>query len=253
MSMSMLPIATLFAISAPAQDAAERAPTIQVLGTATVETPPDRARISYWVNGEGKTADAASAALAARNTAVVDGVRTLLGRGAEVTASEVSVTQVRGPDCDRQGGYTPRLSEGPCAVIGHVATLQGHIRTAVVDKAATAVGLVARLGARDARIQAYELGDRSAALRRATAAAVADARARAEALATGAGVRLGELIALNDPNASNDEVNDAGVRRRIMNDLAAPPAMLATAVPIAVTPRPIQTQARVNARFAIAR
>lgn len=253
MLTTMLLGAGLFGAPALIQDAAERTPTIQVLGTATVETPPDRARLNYWVNGEGKTADAASAALAARNKAVADGVRALLGRDAEVTASEISVTEVRGPDCDRQGNYNPRLSEGPCAVIGHVATLQGQVKTAAVEKAATAVGLAARLGARDARIQAYELSDRSAALRRATAAAMADARARAEALATGAGVRLGELVALNDPNASNDEVHVAGLQRRVMDVPGVSSASLANAVPIAVTPRPIQTQARVNARYAIVR
>lgn len=249
-----MPAMLLIALALPmAQDATDRTPTIQVLGTATVETPPDRARIAYWVNGEGKTADAASAALSARNKAIADGVRSLLGREAEVTAGEISVTEVRGPECTRRGDYDLRLSEGPCAVVGHVATLQGQVKTGAVDRAATAVGLAARLGARDARIQAYELSDRSTALRRATAAAVVDARARAEALATGAGVRLGDLLALNDPNASNEEVMAASLQRRVMEVPGVSSASLAVAVPIAVTPRPIQTQARVNARFAIAR
>jgi len=244
----------LLAAPVAAQDAPDRVQFIQVVGTATVATPPDRARLIYWVNGEGKTADAASAALAAKNKAIGDGLRTLLGRDTEVTAGEVSVIEVRAPECDNGNGYnrSPRLSEGACAVIGHIATLSGAVKTPAVDKAATAAGLAARLGARDARVQGFELSDRASALRRATAAAVADARARAEALATGAGVRLGDLLTLSDPNASGDEIVVHGSLANAR--MAGPPAPPAPPpVEIAIKPRPIETQARVNARFAILR
>lgn len=247
--------AALLAAPAVAQDADDRLATIQVVGIATVETPPDRARLAYWVTGEGKTPDEATTALAAKHRTIRDGLQALLGRDTHLAAGDVSVSEVRSPQCAGPGDYDnrPRLSEGACAVTGYIATLQGTGRTTAVGKAATAAGLAARLGARDARVPGFELSDRNAAQRRATAAAIADARAKAEAMATGAGVRLGELVMLNDQIGGGDimvtgsHAEDIGRFRRTPAP-AAPPA-----VAIDITPRPIETQARVYARFAIAR
>lgn len=204
------------------------------------------------MHGEGRTPDTASAALAAKNKAIGDGLRRLLGADTEITGSDATVAEVRAPECDARQNYDsrPRLSEGACAVIGHIASLRGLVKTAAVDKAATAVGLAARLGARNTQLQGFELSDHSAARQRATAAAIVDARTRAEVLANGAGVRLGELLTLSDPNGPSDDVTFRvmGVRRRVedIGDFAPP-------VAIDIKPRPIETQMRVNARYAIAR
>lgn len=235
--------------AAAAQDSNDRAPVIQVVGVGTVSTKPDVANIVYWVTGEGRTADEASAALAAKNKAIAGALAALLGRETMLSSGEVSVTEARSPDCQRGGNPQARLSEGPCAVTGYIANLQGNVRTGAVDKAGTAAGLAARLGARDARLQGFQLGDPGEAQRRATAAAIANARVKAEAMAAGAGVRLGDLLALNDQNAGNEiriVANDVG-------DLPSPRLGLAPAVEIAVSPRPIETQARIFARYAIAR
>ncbi len=164
--------AALIAAPALAQTEPERPPNIQVQGTATVETIPDRAQISYSVRGEGKTADDASRSLAATQKAIRDGLGVLLGKATEMTTGDVVLNEVRGPQCDANPYARQRMSEGDCAVVGYVATIAGMVRTAAIDQAGTAVGLAARLGARDARIQRFELADPSTARGRATAAAI---------------------------------------------------------------------------------
>ncbi|WP_162236470.1 MULTISPECIES: SIMPL domain-containing protein [unclassified Sphingomonas] len=247
----ILGTAALIAVPALAQTEAERAPNIQVQGSATVETRPDRARMAYSVRGEGKTADDASRALATTQRAIRDGLGGLLGRDTEMTTGDVAIGEVRGPQCDTNPYGRPRLSEGDCAVVGYIATISGMVRTGAIDRIGTAIGLAGRLGARDARLQNFELADVAAAKRRATAAAIVDARNRAETLATGAGVRLGDLLALTDQTGINDVVvQSLGVSRS-----AGPPAPPAPPppIPIDVKPKPIETRATVYARFAIAR
>ena len=241
----------LFAAPAAAQQANEKTPVIQVVGVATVSTKPDQANLIYWVTGEGKTADEASASLASKQEAIVAGVSGLLGRDTQLSSGEVSIIETRSLQCDGPGNVNnrPRLSEGPCAITGYVASLQGTGRTRAVDKAGTAAGLAARLGARDARVQGFQLSDPADAQRRATAAAIANARTKAEAMAAGAGVRLGDLISLNDQNGGSDIV----MRAADIGSLPRVSASLAPAIEISLSPRPIDTQARVYAQFAIAR
>jgi len=241
-------IFTLSSAPAVAQQQPDAAPSIQVVGTATVSTSPDGANLVYRVAGEGRTADEASAALAAKHKAITQGLAGLLGADTQASAGEVIVVEARAPECDgpNNSRNRPRLSTGACAVTGYVARLQGNVRTGAVDKAGTAAGLAARLGASDARLQGFFLADPQAAQRRATAAAIADARAKAEAMAAGAGVRLGPLITLNDQNAGGEiVVSGASMETPQMMGDPLPP------VAIDITPRPIETRARVHARFAI--
>ncbi len=239
----------LTATPALAQSGDDRVPVIQVLGVGTVSTPPDVATITYTVRGEGKTADDASTALATKQRAIAAELTALLGRGARLSSGDVSVIEARSDKCENFSGYNsrPRLSEGDCVVTGYIATLQGTARTGAIDRAGTAVGVVARLGAREAQIQGFSLSDPAAAQRRATIAAIAAARAKAEAMAAGAGVKLGELLALNDPDTRMDmrmQVDDIG-HMSLGNARAR--------VEIPVSPKPIDTQVRVNARYAILR
>ena len=87
--VGMVPV--LFACPALAQEAGDRQPAIQVVGTATVSTKPDVANLVYWVTGEGKTADEASSSLATKQKAIVGGLAGLLGRDTQLSSGEVSV------------------------------------------------------------------------------------------------------------------------------------------------------------------
>lgn len=249
MRIATMLLVGLAATPAMAQSGDDRVPVIQVLGVGTVSTPPDVATITYTVRGEGKTADDASTALATKQRAIVAELTALLGRGARLSSSDVGVIEARSDKCENFGGYNsrPRLSEGDCVVTGYIATLQGTARTGAINRAGTAVGVVVRLGARDARIQGFSLRDPAAAQRRATAAAIAAARAKAEAMAAGAGVKLGNLLALYDPNAQMDMAITADDIEHMSLGNARP------RVEIPVSPAPIDTHARVNARYAIVR
>lgn len=247
MRIATMLLAGLTATPAMAQSADDRVPVIQVLGMGTVSTPPDVATITYSVTGEGKTADDASTALATKHQAIVNELRSFLGRDALLSSGDVSVTEARSDKCDTddEDSARPRLSEGDCAVTGYIATLRGAARTGAVDRAGTAVGVTVRLGARDARIQGFSLRDPATAQRRATAAAIAAAHAKAEAMAIGAGVKLGNLLALNDPNAQMNltiSADDMGALQR---------APGVRRVEIAITPKPIETEVRLTARYAI--
>lgn len=239
----------------PAAAAAQQVPaerTIRVTGVGVVRTPPDLARIDYWIRGEGVTPDAASQALAARQRAVAGALAQLLGAGTDVTTSNVLVIEVKEKGCD-DSGYNgqPRLSQGACAVTGYLARAQGLVRTRAVEKAGTAVGLAARLGASDARLSAFELADRAAAQRAATAAAIADAKVRAEAVAAGAGARLGALVSVND-QASYAPADLGAFPNALAAPPPPPPEQMAAPVAIDVKPAPIETRQQVFVSYGIA-
>lgn len=247
---AMILAAALLPMTAAAQEAPGQR-TIRVTGVGKVRTPPDVARLQYWVRGEGATPDAASAALAAKQKAILGGIVSLLGAGTEPTTGDVTIIEVRDRGCDDNRGYggQPRLSQGACAVIGHVATMQASVRTRAIEKAGTAAGLAARLGASDARLTGFELAAPADAQRRATAAAIADAKARAQAVASGAGERLGPLLSVSDQNGfSPAEIVVTGARAMAPPPPPPPPPP----VEIDVKPAPIETQQQVFVTYAIA-
>lgn len=223
---------------------------IQVMGVGKVSTMPDIALIAYWTAGEGKTPDDASSMLVARQKAIVGGVNGLLGGKAQISNSELVVIAVRGPDCQRgNNSNQPRLDEGPCAIVGYLATIRGTIRTTEIGKAGTAVGLASRLGARDARLQMFELSDRQSAYSAAMEKAIIDARRQAATIAKAAGAKLGPILQLRDQNfRPADEIVAPYIT------VSAPPAPPAPRAPIeiGVNPQPIETNAQVYVSFAIA-
>lgn len=241
----MLIAITLAGLQAPA----ELPSYIQVTGTGTVSTLPDRADIAYSIAGEGKTPDEATAALSNRQKEIVAGIDDLLGGAAKVTTSQVYISEVRLPECDPNGyNGRPRLSVGACAVTGYVATLQGMVRTSAVSMAGTAVGVVGRLGARDARIQQFRLADPAAAMRRATAAAIADARTKGEAMASAAGVGLGDVLNVSD-QSPNDNVIAQDIALFSNEGLRRVPVSIA----VPLSPEPIETRTRIFVRFLVRR
>ena len=189
----VLVAAALVAVPAVAQTAIAQTRTIDVSGHGKVEFPPDTADIHYWVRGEGKSADDATRAMANSQTAVENGLKDFLGPEARITNSDLVVIEARDPNCKIDPGRAT-LSEGQCAIVGYVAQAQTDVRTSNVAKAGTAVGLASRLGARDARLQGYELRDTAKARDEAMTRAVNDARAQAQVLAAAAGGRLGRAI-----------------------------------------------------------
>lgn len=240
--------ALIGATAASAQDASPPH-VIQVTGIGRVSTMPDVALIDYWVAGEGKTSDDASSALVAKQKAIIGGVGGLLHGAAQISNSNLVVIAVRGPECrNNDFNQQPRFDEGPCAVIGYLATIQGTIRTPQIGEAGTAVGLASRLGARDARLRAFELSDRQTAYSVAMERAVADAKKQAAAIAKAAGEKLGPILMLRDQNFRGaEDIVVTGTR------VSAPPPPPPPRAPveIGVAPQPIETSAQVFVGFAI--
>lgn len=249
MRFSAVSIALACAAPALAQEAPPQARTIQVMGSAKVSSMPTIAVIDYWTTGEGKTSDEASNTLVARQKAITDGVGALLEGTARMTNSNLVVIAVRGQQCQISNGYNsaPQISEGACAIVGYVATIQGNIRTSLIAKAGTAVGLASRLGARDARMQGFLLADGSAAKREAVAEAIADAKHQAMAIATAAGERLGPILAIRDQDYGANDIGIIGLRA----PAPPPPPQVSQAVEIAVKPQPIDTTAQIYVTFAL--
>ena len=236
----------LAAVPAPAAAADRPPPRITVTGSASVATPPDVATVGYSVHGEGATPDAALGMLVAKRTAIDGGLAGLAG-ATPGEGGEVSVREVRGHDCNRDGNDEPQLSTGACAIIGYTADLSLRFRTAAVRDAGTMAGLIARLGGSNARVEGFALTDETPARRRAVAAALADARQKADAIAVAAGVRLGSVLSASDGSGGPaEDVVVTGSRASAPALVTPPPILLDT------KPQLIQTAAQITVVYQIA-
>src|SRR5206468_1665229 len=140
----------------------------------------------------------------------------------------------------------PAIAEGECAILGYLATSQADVRTANIGQAGTAVGLASRLGARDARLQGFELRDTRSARSEAMTRAVRDARSQAQILAAAAGSHLGRVL-----NIRYGSYNAA--RAYAIQGLAveapAPPPPPPPPVEISMKPRPEEISADVSVSY----
>jgi uncharacterized protein YggE len=227
---------------------APQPPRITVIGKGSVRTPPDRAQISFTVRGEGNTADEAVTKLNTSQKAIETAL-TALGKGRFVFSTErFAVAEVRDQACNNIT-YQPRLSVGACAIIGYVATLPATLRADDIDNAGTAVGLIGRLDGSDARMNGYSLSDPKAAQRQAMTAALDDARTQAEAIATGAKVKLGTILSIQDGAANNEfDVPLRESAKIVVTSAPAPPP-----IRVDLKPEPIETRASVTVVYAIER
>lgn len=103
----LMPLALLTLWSAPALAQAlpdlARPNTILVTGSGKVETPPDLATLELSIRGEGKTPDAATTALAAKQRAVFGGLRSLDPK-LDIRTGTIALREVKGGDCSDRGG-----------------------------------------------------------------------------------------------------------------------------------------------------
>jgi uncharacterized protein YggE len=241
-------LAILAALPAPALAQNDRPPTIVVTGVGNVETPPDIATLSFDVRGEGVTADEATAAMAARQKAVLKGLRSL-DHGLEVRTGEVTIAEARGGNCSDYSDRDTKMSTGACAVAGRVARIETTIILSSVKDAGTAIGLAGRLGASNAEIQSFGLRDESGAARRAVAEATTQARVRAQSIADAAGTKLGPVISVTDSYNSINRSSSTVVDAISAQDIGSLPAPIV----VDVSPKPVKTSVQLTFTFAIER
>lgn len=243
------------AAAAQAQPAVQTAmdnppPVIIVTGSATAATPPDLARLSFTLRGEGDSAEAAARALAGKR----DAAAAALGRfgNPRIEAGSVTVGDARDKACGGGGWMPPnQMSSGACAVIGRIATLSATIKLVPADRAATAAGALAAAGASDVRVIAFELADRQAAEQRATVQAFADAKRQAETIATASGVKLGPVRRVSDGSYVSPPIIATARAAGEAPPPPPPPPPPAAPVEIGLTPRPVETMVRLQVVFAI--
>ncbi|MDB5705014.1 MAG: hypothetical protein JWN66_2130 [Sphingomonas bacterium] len=274
-----LMIVALTPSPALAQTGREAKPaTITVSATGSVESAPDKASLSISIRAEGKTADAATAALAARQNAVISGLRSLDPK-VEVQTSAVSIREAYAGACDNGNrfsmgsddlesladnldamadavslaaddmadGVPARTGKKDCTVVGRVAQIEATVIMSSVKDAGTAVGLAGRLGASRARLDDFGLRDDSAASNGAIAKAMENARAKAQAIAAASGATLGGIVSVDD---GSERGMSGGLR---MFAMQAPAVMAPPPIMIDVSPKPVETNARLTVTFAIER
>lgn len=246
-------IATALALPATGAHGADgpaAASTIQVLGIGEVMTPPDLARVTLDVRGEGATVEAAVADLNAKRARIEAAVGAVAQATVTLATGTPSVEEARSKECDGEDyNDNPRLSKGPCAVLGYVASVGLTLQVTPPGEAGAVVAQAGRAGGSGASVSAFELKAPRAAAGRATAAAVADARTQAEAIAVAAGGRLGRLLRVADQCAFDE--GDAVIV--VTGNVLPPPPELEMGAPlrIGLTPKPISTTARLTVTFEI--
>lgn len=243
--VKMLAVLLATALATAASAADDPTPRIIVSGTATAQTPPDRAAISYSIRGEGQTADDAVKALVAKRDAIEAGLGRFRGAAAP-TAGQMAVNEMRGRECQ---GYQPQLSVGACAVLGYRADMEVEVKTSAVKDAGTIVGLIGRLGGTNPRIAGFGLVDDQPARARAMTDAFAEAHKQAEALAAAGHVRLGRLLSASDGSYGGRPEMAGDIVVTASRGAAPPPPPPPIAVDL--TPRPIETQARVTVVYEV--
>jgi uncharacterized protein len=162
--------------------------TITVLGKATVSSVPDEAVLSLTVESDGTEP---GAAMNANSTAVTKVMDRLKAEGVEATAIETAnVTVYPGRAYNQQTGE--ETLTGYRAQNTVTVTLKDAGTVSKVLSAAVEAGVNTFSG------PVWRLRDDSAAVADALKQAVANARAKAETLAGAQGVKVGDVLMMNE-------------------------------------------------------
>jgi uncharacterized protein YggE len=224
-------------------------PKIVVDGLGRVETVPDVATVTYTLRGEGRTSDDAVRAMVAMGTRIEKVLRSV-DAASEPRTDKVEVSAIRAGEC-RERDYDPKqLSTGPCAIVGFVAEQNVSLKTSMIDKAGTLVGLAAREGSYNPEIDSFDIADPRPARQRALAMAVQDAASKAASVAAGSKVTLGPIISISSVGQQNGQdivITGTRIPQANLSSPAPPP------VDVNMKPKPIATTASVVVSYAIVR
>ena len=223
-------------------------PKIVVDGYGEVKTIPDVATISYTIRGEGTTSDDAVRAMVAAGQRIESDLRHI-DPAIEPKTSEVGVDPAKNHACDGENyDADSQLSKGACAVVGYIANQKVTVRTTAVKDSGTMVGLAARGGGYEARINDFDLSDARPAMAQAISLALADAQAKAAALAAGSRVALGPIVTISTVGSRDgQDIVITGSRIQRSN------AGFSTPVTVNMNAERITTGATVTVTYAIAR
>ena len=254
MKLSVIGLMAMSVIAgAPTRASSQALPASQILVSASgmARTPPDMVTVGFTLRGEGATSDEAASRLRDTAKAMSTAIAGLLQNARDYHTSAYALAQVRAKECDATSYGQQRLSTGPCAIIGYIATLPVTVDTPRIADAGALVSLIGRLGGMDAGLRSFWLRDDTAARQRAMQAALASAQAQARSIAEGSGGLLGPLMRVQDADYREVSLDTATVGVAV----AAPPAPPAPPPPpirIDLSPDPIQTTVHLMAAYALA-
>ncbi|MGH6898916.1 MAG: SIMPL domain-containing protein [Geminicoccaceae bacterium] len=190
LALGALAVMTLCAAPAAADEAAPR--RIVVNGTGEASARPDVAVIAAGVVVQ---ADTASAALA-DNTRAMNAVLEQLS-AAGLAAEDVQTSQFSVTPLYEQRRPDPDTVEPP-RIVGYQVSNQVTAQVRDLDRLGAILDALVRAGANSINGPWFEIADPKQLQGAARDAAVADAVARAERYAAAAGVRLGEIISIEE-------------------------------------------------------
>ena len=188
-------LAVLIVLAQPAAAQDEPPRRIVVTGTGEATARPDIAVISAGVVVQGGTASAALADNVRAMNAVLQQLRTSGLADADVQTSEFSVT----PLYERQP--PERETTAPPRIIGYQVSNRVTARVRDIDRLGAVLDALVNAGATNVDGPWFDIADPEQVLGQARDAAVADALARARRYAAAAGVRLGEIILIEETGA----------------------------------------------------
>jgi uncharacterized protein YggE len=173
-----------------AQPASRLEPSITVQGQGRVEAKPDYAKLTAEVVTRGATLQAATNAHRERAQRAAEALRKLQGSGVEIERSTFRLDEDRRP---MPPGPQPRREE-----IEYRAVTTFELKTTQLDKLDAAISEIAGSGLFELRGLRYAIAERNPGIDAARRAAVEDARQRAEVYAQAAGVKLGDIVRIED-------------------------------------------------------
>jgi uncharacterized protein YggE len=179
-------IRTLFAVglivfltTAAFAQVAPRRPVVRASGTGVVSIQPDQARISVGVTTTGDTAQEAGDRNAAQTTAVLNALRQLLGANADIRTINYSLSQLR----DRNN-----------LPVGFSASNTVQVTSRELTNIGLLIDTAGQAGATNISGVSFSLRDSQPARLQALRIASVQARTSAEAIATGLGLRVGNVL-----------------------------------------------------------
>lgn len=165
----------------------QKPPTIQVTGSASMDVPADRARVTLAVESREKTAQAASQANAAMMTAVLSALRNGGFKGLHIATYGYNLSPVYTSVVQQDGSRVQRI-DGYRAV--------NNVRTTLTDLSAVGrlIDTATQAGANRISAISFEASDTREAQQKVLTEAVHRAREQAETMATALGRELGPPI-----------------------------------------------------------
>jgi hypothetical protein len=187
-------------------------PVVVTNGEGVIKRAPDRAWVTITAESRAKTAQEAQK----QNASVMAAVLTKV-KGAGIPADAI---QTAGYDLQPEYDF----HEGRQTLRGYVARNSVEVRVDALPRLGEIVEVAVSSGATMVRGVRFDLKDRSAIERDALKLAVADARHRADALAEGAGMKVENVIRIQELGASEPP-------RPVMMGMARTEALQVTGAP----------------------